>query len=125
VNSWLFLPIGLVVVLACIFAVDALIRLSSIHFPASVACMIVLLLALVLIELTLSEKKAKWCYGIVERPAGWALRWINVFFCPSFVTLPLSEPLGGVEIGKTIGIFCKTVFHKSVEFVCSFQIANS
>lgn len=30
---------------------------------------------------------------------------INVFFIPSFVVLPLSPPIGGVEVGKVIAVF--------------------
>ncbi|KAI9832689.1 MAG: hypothetical protein M1819_004275 [Sarea resinae] len=36
---------------------------------------------------------------------GFALRYINIFFTPSFVKLPLSPSISGVEIGKIIGLF--------------------
>ena len=36
---------------------------------------------------------------------GWfALQYINILFSPSFV-LPLSSPIGGIEILKIIGVF--------------------
>lgn len=37
--------------------------------------------------------------------AGWALRWINVFFTPAFVLLPLSPSIGAVEVLKIIAVF--------------------
>lgn len=42
---------------------------------------------------------------LITKQTGWALRWINVFFIPSFVVLPLSPPIGGVEVGKVIAVF--------------------
>ena len=36
--------------------------------------------------------------------AGFALRHINMFFTPSFILLPLSPAIGGVEIAKIIGV---------------------
>ncbi|KAI5841023.1 LrgB-like family-domain-containing protein [Morchella snyderi] len=36
---------------------------------------------------------------------GFALRYINVFFTPSFILLPLSPRIGGVEIAKIVAIF--------------------
>jgi hypothetical protein len=43
--------------------------------------------------------------------AGFALRYINLFFTPSFVLLPLSPPISGVEVGKIIAVFSKYEFH--------------
>ncbi|KAK1767346.1 LrgB-like family-domain-containing protein [Phialemonium atrogriseum] len=37
--------------------------------------------------------------------AGWSLRWINVFFIPTFVLLPLSPSIGIVEVFKIIAVF--------------------
>jgi hypothetical protein len=39
--------------------------------------------------------------------AGFALRYINIFFTPSFVLLPLSPPISGIEVGKIIVVFGK------------------
>ena len=33
------------------------------------------------------------------------MRWINLFFAPSFITLPLSTPISGVEVAKIIAVF--------------------
>jgi putative effector of murein hydrolase len=44
----------------------------------------------------------------VVTQAGFALRYINIFFTPSFVLLPLSPPISGVEVGKIIAVFRKS-----------------
>ena len=86
--------------LAC-WGVDSLIGLSSVSFPASVALLIVLFFALILCETTLGNQKTKkiiqiidipvshlhaksWDIGLMIYQAGFALRYINVFFTPSF-----------------------------------------
>jgi hypothetical protein len=45
--------------------------------------------------------------GLTCRQAGWSLRWINLFFTPAFVLLPLSPPIGVSEVFKIIGVFRK------------------
>ncbi|MCJ1337401.1 hypothetical protein MMC09_002683 [Bachmanniomyces sp. S44760] len=42
---------------------------------------------------------------MVEIPGAFALKYINVLFTPSFVLLPLSPPIGGVEVAKIIAVF--------------------
>lgn len=42
---------------------------------------------------------------MLEIPDGFALQYINILFSLSFVFLPLSSPIGGIEIAKIIGVF--------------------
>jgi len=142
--AWIYVPIGVLCILLACWAVDSLIRLSYVSFPASVALLILLFFGLILGETTLGDKRTKrivqiidvpvslnlLLYGTVQLPdgmqAGFALRYINVFFMPSFgecaasntiqgsygtdfniVTLPLSPPVDGVEVGKIIAVFCE------------------
>lgn len=37
--------------------------------------------------------------------AGWSLRWISLFFTPTFVVLPLSPSITAGEVGKMIAVF--------------------
>lgn len=50
------------------FGVDSLIGLSSVSFPASVACMIILFFALILSDVLLGNKKTKAIVGVVDIP---------------------------------------------------------
>ncbi|KAI9843676.1 MAG: hypothetical protein M1837_006143 [Sclerophora amabilis] len=67
--------------------------------------MIVLFFFLVGSEALLGDKVTRKIVRVADIPAGFALRYINIFFTPSFVLLPLSPPISGVEIGKIIGVF--------------------
>ena len=53
----------------------------------------------------LGEKRTKAIVQIIGIPTDFALKFINVFFMPPFVLLPLSPSVSGVEIGKIIGVF--------------------
>ncbi|RPA93144.1 hypothetical protein L873DRAFT_1778140 [Choiromyces venosus 120613-1] len=104
--SWIYVPIGVFLVLLACWGIDSLIRLSGkTTFPASVACMLLLYFGLVAFEACFGDRRTRKLLNIVDVPAGFALRYINVFFTPSFILLPLSTPIGGIEIGKIIAVF--------------------
>ncbi|KAI0598388.1 LrgB-like family-domain-containing protein [Biscogniauxia sp. FL1348] len=105
VQAWLYVPTGIVLMLLACFGVDRLLQLGSVSFPASVACLVVLFLALLLSERVLGEHRTRRIVAVIEVPASWSLRWMNVFFVPSFVQLPLSSPIGGIEVLKIIAVF--------------------
>ncbi|KAK8111246.1 LrgB-like family-domain-containing protein [Apiospora kogelbergensis] len=91
--------------LAACYGVDRLFQIGHVVFPASVACLVVLFLALLLAEQVLGEHRTRRLVACIEVPGGWSLRWISVFFTPSFVLLPLSPPIGVVEVFKMIAVF--------------------
>ncbi|KAM3082017.1 hypothetical protein ACMFMG_004475 [Clarireedia jacksonii] len=105
VKAWLQVPCGIVLILLACFGVSSLIGLSSVSFPASVACLILLFLSLNIVHLIIGDRRTRSLVAVIEIPAGWALRYINIFFTPSFVLLPLSDAIGGVEVAKIIGVF--------------------
>jgi len=51
----------------------------------------------------------------MEIEGGFALQYINILFSPSFVFLPLSSPIAGIEIAKIIGVL--GWFHSFLLFV--------
>ncbi|TKX20388.1 putative LrgB-like family protein [Elsinoe australis] len=107
--------------MAVCFGVHRLISLAKISFPASVACMILLFVFLILCEVTLGDKTTKKLISLIDVPCGFGLRYINLFFCPAFVTLPLSPDISGAEVGKIIAVFGgssnATCFATSLTFV--------
>ncbi|KAI0892915.1 LrgB-like family-domain-containing protein [Annulohypoxylon nitens] len=105
IQAWLYVPFGIILMLLACFGVKKLFGLGSVTFPSSVACLIILFLALLLSEQILGEHRTKRIVSIIEIPGGWALRWINVLFTPSFVLLPLSPSIGGIEVLKIIAVF--------------------
>ncbi|KAH6668823.1 LrgB-like family-domain-containing protein [Halenospora varia] len=104
-TAWLYVPIGILILLLACFGVNSLIGLSSVSFPASVACLIVLFFGLMLCDVILGHRKTNALVNVIDIPAGWALRYINIFFTPSFILLPLSPAISGVEVGKIIAVF--------------------
>ncbi|KAK4629353.1 Plastidal glycolate/glycerate translocator 1, chloroplastic [Fulvia fulva] len=117
-HAWLLVPFGLCIVLAICFGFDRLISLTSVSFPASVACMILLFFALILSSIVLGERRTKTIVEYIDVPCGWALRYIGILVCPGFVVLPLSPSISGIEVGKIIVVtvvgwivvFCFTAY---------------
>ncbi|KAH7416883.1 hypothetical protein BKA64DRAFT_656439 [Cadophora sp. MPI-SDFR-AT-0126] len=104
-TAWLYVPVGIMIILLACFGIDSLIGMSSVSFPASVACLILLFIGLVLCDLVIGNRKTRAVVKVIDVPAGFALRYLNIFFTPSFILLPLSPPIGGVEVAKIIAVF--------------------
>ncbi|KAI1881516.1 hypothetical protein JX265_000342 [Neoarthrinium moseri] len=105
IQSWLVVPTGIMMILAVCFGIEKIFDLGNISFPASVACLIILFLALLLSERVLGEHRTRRLVAYIDIPAGWSLRWISMCFTPSFVLLPLSPPIGVIEVLKIIAVF--------------------
>lgn len=104
-TAWLYVPIGIMIILFACFGIDSLIEMSSVSFPASVACLILLFLGLILCDVVVGDRKTRAVVKVIDIPAGFALRYLNIFFTPSFILLPLSPPIGGIEVAKIIAVF--------------------
>ncbi|KAK6699888.1 hypothetical protein SNK05_012686 [Fusarium graminearum] len=104
-RAWFYVPLGITVMLAACFGIDSLFHKFNVAFPASVTCMMLLFGALIASESLLGTHKTRKMVNIIDVPAGWSLRWMGVFFTPSFVLLPLSPPIGIVEVMIIIAVF--------------------
>ncbi|KAM0277089.1 hypothetical protein ACHAQH_006097 [Verticillium albo-atrum] len=103
--SWIYVPLGIMVMLAFCFAVHVGLRAAGVSFPSSVACLVLLFATLLLSELILGVRRTRTLVDLIDVPAGWSLRWINVMFAPSFILLPLSPAIGIIEVLKIIAVF--------------------
>ncbi|CAH0037746.1 unnamed protein product [Clonostachys solani] len=104
-RSWILVPIGILVNLAACFGVDSLLRKVNVSFPASVFCLVLLFVGLIISEVTLGSHRTRRLISVIDISAGWSLQWISVFFTPSFVLLALSPPIGIAEVLKIIAVF--------------------
>ncbi|KAK0610085.1 LrgB-like family-domain-containing protein [Bombardia bombarda] len=104
-QSWASVPCGIVFILLGCFGVDTFFKSIEVSFPASVACLILLFFGLLLCELVVGGNRTRKLVHAIDVPGGWSLRWINILFTPTFVLLPLSPPIGGVEVAKIIAVF--------------------
>ncbi|KAB8291689.1 hypothetical protein EYC80_006489 [Monilinia laxa] len=124
-KAWVQVPFGIVLILLACFGINALIGLSSVSFPASVACLILLFVVLTILDLVIGHKRTRALVSVIDIPTGWALRFINLFFTPSFVLLPLSDYITAAEVGKIIGVFLVgflVMFIITAWLVCGLQI---
>lgn len=67
-TAWLYVPLGIIIILLACFGIDSLIGMSTVSFPASVACLIFLFLGLILCDLVLGDKKTRAIVKVIDIP---------------------------------------------------------
>ncbi|KAK6887726.1 Plastidal glycolate/glycerate translocator 1, chloroplastic [Candida tropicalis] len=121
IHSYLIIPIGIIILLIILYGLNILLAdIAKIKFPSSVLGLLINLVFLcvlsVLSELRGDSKFIKrlnngssWILTnylrLIKPSMNFTLKWINVFFIPSFVILPLSEPISFIECLKIAGVF--------------------
>ena len=73
--AWIYVPSGLLIILLACFGVNSLIGLSSVGFPASVACLIVLFFGLIIIDMVIGDRKTRNLVNIIDVPVGTSSTW--------------------------------------------------
>jgi hypothetical protein len=72
-------PAGVLVILLACFGVNSLIGLSSVSFPASVACLIVLFLVLILLDMIFGDRKIRALVNVIDVPvSAFSPRYVSV-----------------------------------------------
>lgn len=124
-QSFVAIPIGLLVILTILYGLNQfLVNVVHLLFPCSVLGMLINLIILCVLDGMASvwsaPKYAKDWRGsvslsfawtldhyliIIKPPMNFCLKWINVFFIPSFIMLPLSQPISFVECVKIAAVF--------------------
>lgn len=126
IHSFIIIPLGILVLFAVLYGFNMLLSdVLKIEFPASVLGMLVNLVFLCILSFmsslgpTESISQRNWkhkfgsaCHWVIEhyllliKPLmNFTLKWINVFFIPSFIILPLSDPITIIECLKIAAVF--------------------
>ncbi|AET41391.1 LrgB family protein Ecym_8097 [Eremothecium cymbalariae DBVPG len=105
IREYILIPLGVVCVICVLYGVDRLIKdVFRIKFPASVAVMLVNFAFMCMCSM-LKKPYADMYISIIDVPLGWSLRWMNLFFTPAFVTLPLSDRISFKETMLIVATF--------------------
>lgn len=126
IHSFVIIPFGIIVLFAILYGFNVLLAdVFKIQFPASVLGMLINLLVLCALGSlsSLAAQKsgpnptwktkigllAQWIlehYLTIIKPSmNFSLKWINVFFIPSFIILPLSDHITFIECLKIAAVF--------------------
>lgn len=65
-REWFYVPLGITVTLAACFGVDSIFQKLHVSFPASVACLVLLFLALIASESTLGTHKTRRLIALID-----------------------------------------------------------
>lgn len=97
--------VGELILLLALYGVARLMDLSSVLIPSSVICMLAVFLGLLLLECIIGTRRVSAIIHIVELGTGFSLKWISLFFTPSFVLLPLAESVSVAEAFEIGAVF--------------------
>ncbi|QLL31484.1 hypothetical protein HG536_0B03470 [Torulaspora globosa] len=104
-RTYVLVPIGVLLVMCLLYGVDRLIKnCIKVTFPASVAVMLINF-AFMSVLAAFKKPYVEFYLGVIDVPLSWALRWMNVFFTPAFVTLPLSPWISCKEALLIVAVF--------------------
>lgn len=118
--NYVAIPIGILTILCVLYGLnELLVNVANVKFPASVLGMLINLVWLTaLLGLSnLPQGKIQdpirkvsgliltWYLYLVRPLMGFTLKWINVFFIPSFVILPLLDHISIIECLKIAAVF--------------------
>ncbi|QLG71424.1 hypothetical protein HG535_0B04660 [Zygotorulaspora mrakii] len=114
IRTYLFVPLGVIIIMCLLYGVDRLIRnCIKVTFPASVAVMLINFAFMCCLS-ALKKPYNNFYISIIDVPLSWALRWMNLFFTPAFVTLPLSPWISYKEALLIVAVF---IFGYLIAFV--------
>jgi purine-cytosine permease-like protein len=81
VTAWLYVPVGILIILLACFGVNSLIGLSSVSFPASVALLVMLFFSLMICDWIVGDRKTRALVNVIDVPV--CLRSISFWLCYS------------------------------------------
>lgn len=123
IHSFLTIPTGILILFVILYGLNQLLaNVFKIKFPCSVLGMLINLVLLVTLSVISNVKyenpnspKGKISRGasyvlstylrLTKPSMNFSLKWINVFFIPSFIILPLSEHITFIECLKIAAVF--------------------
>lgn len=124
IHSFLIIPVGILVLLTILYGFNVLLTDTlQVKFPSSVLGMLINLVWLCILSACSNldrgsrvdswgakvSTSASWIlehYLMVTKPLmNFCLKWINVFFIPSFIILPLSDHISFIECLKIAAVF--------------------
>ncbi|CAN3377425.1 hypothetical protein DIURU_003333 [Diutina rugosa] len=118
--NYVAIPIGILTILCVLYGLnELLVNVANVKFPASVLGMLINLVWLTALSGLSNLPQGKiqdpirkvsgsiltWYLYLVRPSMGFTLKWINVFFIPSFVILPLSDHISIIECLKIAAVF--------------------
>jgi len=96
---------GELVLLCALYLVNYLMEFSHVLIPASVICMLLMFLGLLLLEVMIGTRRVSVLLKYLKMGTGFSLTWISLFFTPAFVQLPLAEKVSVAEAFEIGAVF--------------------
>ncbi|EJU02880.1 hypothetical protein DACRYDRAFT_115857 [Dacryopinax primogenitus] len=113
IKQFLQIPLVVLSMLVFIWCINLFTSKLPFSFPASVMSMLIIFFLLLLSSATLGRARTNIPLQYLEPASDFLLKWISMFFCPSFVLLPVEESsvsIGSIELVKIVLLFFVSFF---------------
>ncbi|KAG7925645.1 hypothetical protein KL925_004055 [Ogataea polymorpha] len=104
-HKYVLVPIGTLLMMLLLYGINEIIKKTTINFPASVCLMLLMYGGLSLNSWLFGEHRTDVFLKLVDIPCGFALRWMNLYFTPPFVTLVLSDKVSVAEAFTIMAVY--------------------
>ncbi|KAG7727653.1 hypothetical protein KL933_002587 [Ogataea haglerorum] len=104
-RKYVLVPFGTLLMMLLLYGINEIIKRTTINFPASVCLMLLMYGGLSLNSWLFGEHRTDVFLKYIEIPCGFALRWMNLYFTPPFVTLVLSDKVNVAEAFTIMAVF--------------------
>ena len=119
-HLYLVIPVGLIVIFAILYGLNVFLTRVKVTFPASVLGMLINLIVFCGLDAVAEHRPRgralrraaaaaafvfRHYLRLIRPPMNFTLKWINCFFIPAFIKLPLLDPITFVECAKIAGVF--------------------
>jgi len=106
INDWIYVPIGVAVIVAIVIGINQFFRAIGFNFPANVGAMLIVGALLITAEYTLPKKIMDKILMCINPAIDFLMKWMIIFFVPPLITILNSDnlPTGG-DVIKIIIVF--------------------
>ncbi|KAG7827722.1 hypothetical protein KL920_004485 [Ogataea angusta] len=104
-RKYVLVPVGTLLMMLLLYGINEIIKKTGINFPASVCLMLLMYGGLSLNSWLFGEHRTDAFLKYVDIPCGFALRWMNLYFTPPFVTLVLSDKVSVAEAFTIMAVY--------------------
>lgn len=105
IYDWIFIPIGVAIIIGIVIAINQLFKAIGFNFPANVAGMLLVSLVLIILENTLPKNVMDKIIMCFNPAIDFLMNWMIIFFIPPLITIINSSLPSGSDIIKLLIVF--------------------
>jgi len=105
IYDWIFVPIGVAIIIGIVIAVNQLFKAIGFNFPANVAGMLLVAIVFIILEYTIPKYAMDKILMCINPAIDFLMKWMIIFFLPPLITIVNSDLPSGSDIVKLLIVF--------------------